>query len=176
MKRRSHRQRAANAAAGGAALLLAVTACGSRPAGTGDQAAGFQPVASTSTSPAATITIDPSAGEGTGETFTPLPTGTPALTAAEAWAVDAQANSYASTAIPGDVTPQLGLLTLPVGPAGMPGTGNLAQSNGEAYTALNELTWAFSWQQCPVQRAPPERQVAPRPRAHQRAAASHGCS
>jgi hypothetical protein len=130
-------------AAGTAILLLA--ACGSRPAGAA-QAVHMQPAASasTSTSTPGTITIN-----SIGQTFTPT-SGSPALTAAQAYAGFAQLNKWARTAMPGYVTAQLGLLTLPVGPADAPGTSNLTKSGGEAYTALNELAWGFSWKECPI--------------------------
>ena len=137
------RHSAMTGAAVAALLLLALTACGSRPAGA-EQAAHIKPAATTS-SPATTITIQP----GSGETFTPTSTGSPALTAEQAFADFAHLNGWTSTAIPDVDTVQLGLLTLPVGPADGPGTDNLIKSNGEAYRALNQLVWAYSWKQCP---------------------------
>lgn len=129
------------------ALLLAVTACGSSPAP--ERAVHIGAAADTTTP--AKITINPN----TGETFTPTsssntPTSSskPVLTASQAWADFAQLNNWGSTEIPVGTTAQLGLLTLPAGPADAPGAANLTQSNGEAYTALNQLAWGFSSKQC----------------------------
>lgn len=148
MTPQSQRPRAAlTRAAGAVVLLVAITACGSLPADgqhpATDQTTHIQPAASTG-SPT-TITIDPSIGE----TFTPTANGSPALTASQAYADFAQLNNWASTAIPDYITAQLGLLTYPAGPADAPGMSHYTISNGEAYKALNELTWAFSWKECP---------------------------
>lgn len=133
------------AAVAGAAttVLLSVAACASQPAGT----VRMQPAPSTSRIAAGTIEINAD----TGVTFTPTSGSAtaPAMTAAQAYAGFAALNNWASTDIPGYVTVQLGSLTAPVGPAGAPGTRSLATSGGEAYTALNEQTWAFSWKECP---------------------------
>ena len=89
----------------------------------------------------ATITIDPQVGE----TFAPAPSSTaPGISAQAAWVQYAQQNGSTETSIPANMTAQLGLLTLPVGPAGSPGTAGLIQNNGEAYKALNELVWGYS--------------------------------
>jgi hypothetical protein len=122
-------------------LAALLSACGSHPAT--DQAAQIGPATSTSTPPV--ITIDP----GVGETFTPTPARHPALTASQAWARFAQhGNNRMPKAIPARVHPRLGLFTLPVGPADAPGTSTLTKRDGEAYTALNELTWGYSWHEC----------------------------
>jgi hypothetical protein len=122
-------------------LAALLSACGSHPAT--EQAAPIGPAASTSTLPV--ITIDP----GVGETFTLTPARHPALTASQAWARFAQdGNNRMSKAIPARVHPRLGLFTLPVGPADAPGTSKLAKKDGEAYTALDELTWGYSWHEC----------------------------
>lgn len=97
-----------------------------------------------------TITIDPQVGE----TFAPAPPdAAPALTAEQAYAQYAQLSGYSDTTVPSDVTVQLGLLTLPVGPVS-PDTGNLTTQNGIAYTALNELVYGYSWHSCPHSRNP----------------------
>jgi hypothetical protein len=119
----------------GVSLLLA--GCGSRQLG--------RPV----TTPAvtSTITIDPELGE----TFAPpAASAAPAMTAQQAWAAYTQVNtSYSTPAIPSEVTVQLGLFTLPLGPSGPNGT--------EAYTAHDELAYGFSWHSCPVSRNPNEK-------------------
>lgn len=107
MTRHGYGRRAVLTSAASAALLIAVIACGSRPA------------------PGNTVQVG-----------------------AAAWAEFAQPNNWGSTALPTDTTTQLGLLTLPAGPADAPGAGNFAHSNGEAYTALNQLAWGFSSKQC----------------------------
>src|SRR5215469_2921796 len=67
----------------------------------------------------ATITIDPQIGE----IFTAAPaSATPKLTAQQAWARFMRHIGSARTFIPSGVHVQLGLLTLPVGPAAAPGT------------------------------------------------------
>jgi hypothetical protein len=86
-----------------------------------------------------------------GETFAPPPSSAQtSLTAQDAWAQYAALAGSSVTTIPSTVTVQLGLLTLPVGPASAPGTSGLTTSNGEAYTALNELAYGYSWHSCPV--------------------------
>jgi hypothetical protein len=103
--------------------------------------------ATTATPGTATITIDPSVGE----TFAPPPpSAQPGVTAQAAWAQYAALNGSNVTTIPASVTVQLGLLTLPTGPAGAPGTSDLPTSNGESYTALNQLVYGYSWHQCPA--------------------------
>jgi hypothetical protein len=57
------------------------------------------------------------------------------------------------TTIPSNVTVQLGLLTLPAGPANAD-TSGLVTSNGTAYTALNELAYGYSWHSCPMSTLP----------------------
>jgi hypothetical protein len=140
MTRHCYRRRAALTCAAGAAVLLALTACGSRPAPGTTVHIG----AEADTTTPAVITINPA----NGETFTPTSSGNPALTASQAWADFAQLNNWGSTEIPAGTTAQLGLLTLPAGSADAPGAGNLTQSGGEAYTALNQLAWGFSSKQC----------------------------
>ena len=98
-----------------------------------------------------TVTIDASVGE----TFAPAPSSpAPGMSAQDAWASWARLNGSSATTIPSDVTVQLGLLTLPVGPAGAEGTGGLATYNGEAYTAYNELAYGYSWRSCPASTLP----------------------
>lgn len=95
----------------------------------------------------ATITIDPTVGE----IFAPPPPAAqPSMTAQDAWAQYAALNGSSVTTIPSNVTVQLGLLTLPVGSAAAPDTSGLTISNGEAYTALNELAYGYSWHSCPA--------------------------
>jgi hypothetical protein len=104
----------------------------------------------------APIVIDPSVGE----TFAPAPAGpAPALTAAQAWAQNARAdNGNGNTAIPSGLSVQLGLVSLPVGPANSddPDQAGLATSNGIAYSALNELAYGYSSPPgfCPMSRNP----------------------
>ena len=76
-------------------------------------------------------------------TFSPAPVGArPALTAQGAWARYTKVNtSYTTAAIPRNVSVRLGLLTLPIGPAGPGGR--------EAYLAHNELVYGYSWHSCP---------------------------
>ena len=63
----------------------------------------------------ATITIDSRIGE----KFAPPPSFvTPALDPETAWAAYAKLNGSSVTTVPNDVTVELGLLTLPVGPVG----------------------------------------------------------
>jgi hypothetical protein len=121
-------------------FVALLPACGSYPA-TG-QAAQIRPAARSTPRP---IMINSS----TGETFAPASSETPAVTAAQAWAAFAHGGSnQLSKAIPAGTTVQLGLVTLPVGPADAPGAARLTHSDGEAYTALKELAWGFSWKQC----------------------------
>jgi hypothetical protein len=102
-----------------------------------------QPPARAVTAPSvtATIVVNPVLGD----TFAPPPpNATPTLTAGQAWADFAQLNNFSNTAIPSGVTVQLGLVTVPVGPAGAPGTSGEATANGQAYVALNELAYGYS--------------------------------
>lgn len=87
----------------------------------------------------ATITIAP----GIGETFAPV-SGSPKLTGWQAWVRFARLNGSRSTVMPSAVRVQLGLFTLPVGPADAPSTSHLVKVNGEAYTAHNELAYGYS--------------------------------
>lgn len=91
-----------------------------------------------------TITVDP----GIHETFAPPPSdAAPAMTAQEA--VDAYAGKHIS--IPGYVTVQLGLLTLPVGPDCGPECehNNIVQGN-MVYSVLNKLVYGISRRVCPA--------------------------
>jgi hypothetical protein len=102
----------------------------------------------------APLVIDPSIGD----TFAPAPAGAaPALTAAQAWAHYAQANGGSAT-IPSGLSVQLGLVSVPVGPANPddPDQAGLATSNGIAYRALNELAYGYSSPtgSCPMSRNP----------------------
>ncbi len=102
----------------------------------------------------APIVIDPSLGD----TFAPAPAGAaPALTAALAWAQYAQVNGGSAT-IPSGLTVQLGLVSVPVGPANPadPDQAGLATSNGIAYRALNELAYGYSSPagSCPISTNP----------------------
>jgi hypothetical protein len=131
---------------GGAAIVLlavAASACEAQPAGhRGSNRTALQAEA---TRRGPVITID----SGLGETFTLTPARHPALTASQAWARFARfGNNRMPKAIPARVRPRLGLFTLPAGPADAPGTSMLTKKNGEAYTALNELTWGYSWHEC----------------------------
>lgn len=92
------------------------------------------------TQPSSTILINPSSDA----TFAPPPADVSAtLTAEQAWAEYAQVNG-GSTTIPSGAAVQLGLLTMPSGPADAPGAGNQPTSNGLAYLALNELAYGYS--------------------------------
>jgi hypothetical protein len=103
----------------------------------------------------ATITINPSLGE----IFAPAPpAAAPALTADQAWQHYATQLNSTITAIPSDVTVQLGLYTQPAGPADSPGAAGLPTSNGTAYVALNQLAYGYSWHSCP-----PSQGMAPLP-------------
>jgi hypothetical protein len=123
---------------GVSAAVIAVAGCGTTRAGDLQRPEG----AAARAAPAwRTITIDPQVGE----TFAPAPaSAAPKLTAQQAWARYARENGSDHAAIPSVVHVRLGLLTLPVGPANAPGTSNLTISNGEAYTALNELAYGYS--------------------------------
>jgi hypothetical protein len=88
-----------------------------------------------------TIMINPQIGM----TFAPAPTSAaPKLTGQQAWAQYLRHLASPHTGIPSGVHVQLGLLTLPVGPASLPGTNGLPKSGGKAYTALNELAYGYS--------------------------------
>lgn len=89
----------------------------------------------------AAITIDPQVGE----TFAPAPeSATPKLTAQQAWVRYMRHIGNTQIVIPSTVHVQLGLLTLPAGPASAPGTSNLTKVNGKAYNAYNELAYGYS--------------------------------
>lgn len=108
---------------------------------------------------AGTITINASLGE----TFAPAPpSAAPALTAEQAWRQYAELARSSVTTIPSDVTARLGLFTLPVGPAFLPGTSRLPKSHGEAYTALNQLAYGYSWHSCPAYVGGPGMRPPPR--------------
>ncbi len=102
---------------------------------------------------ASPITIDPTAGE----VFAPAPAdASPAMTAQQAWAAYTRVDtSYTTSTIPSNVTVEIGLLTLPLGPSGPNGT--------EAYTANNELVYGFNWHNCPVSRNPKEQTLPANP-------------
>ncbi len=80
---------------------------------------------------------------GGGAKFTPAPpSAKPTLTARQAWASYTKVNtSYRNAAIPRNVSVHLGLLTLPIGPAGPGGT--------EKYLAHNLFVYGYSWHRCP---------------------------
>ncbi|HEY7146099.1 MAG TPA: hypothetical protein VH637_17815 [Streptosporangiaceae bacterium] len=122
-------------------ITIAVLGAGLLLAGCGAPAALHARSVSAVTS---TITIDP----GVGETFGAAPPdAAPTLTPQQAWAAGAQNDSGdVSAAIPPDVTMQLGVLTLPIGPTGPEGA--------ETYAAQDELAYGFSWSNCPVSRNP----------------------
>jgi hypothetical protein len=91
-----------------------------------------------------------------GEIIAPAPAGAkPRLTAAQALARSTGRKGRRVIAIPANVTPHLGLLTLPIGPSGPGGT--------EAYTVRNQLVYGFSWHNCPASRNPRVRRLPPNP-------------
>ncbi len=95
----------------------------------------------------APITIDAQLGE----TFAPAPrSAAPALTAQQAWLRYAHHVGSKVTTIPSHTTVRLGLYTQPAGPAFLPGTSRLPKSHGEAYIALNQLAYGYSWHSCPL--------------------------
>jgi hypothetical protein len=99
-----------------------------------------------------------------GITFGPAPDGaSPALSGAQAWSQYAELQGW-STAIPSDVTVQLGLVTVPVGPASAPDTGSLIKVNNTAYMAYNELAYGYSSPAaCPQGDSLAERSLPPTP-------------
>jgi hypothetical protein len=93
-----------------------------------------------------TISIDPASHE----IFAPPPSDAmPAMTPLQAYAQsEHESGGGTVTAIPADVTVQLGLLTFPVGPyCGAECDGYKVQ-NGIAYHALNELAYGYSSSVC----------------------------
>jgi hypothetical protein len=97
-----------------------------------------------------TITLDP----GIHETFAPPPaTAMPTMSAREA--LDAFERRHVT--IPGFVTAQLGLFTLPVGPdCGFECEhGNIVRGD-MVYSSLNKLVWGFSRRVCPAGSDRPE--------------------
>jgi hypothetical protein len=123
-----------------AAIIAPLSLLPGSPASGGQHQSSVRPSAGSKTAHAP-IVIDPQIGE----TFARAPaSATPTLTAQQAWARFAHVNHWGGTSVPAGVHVQLGLLTLPVGPADAPGTGNLPKSNGKAYTADNELTYGYS--------------------------------
>jgi hypothetical protein len=138
-------------ALGSAVLVGGVLAAVSHHAEAGfRQAAGRPARANAVSSVTSTITINSQIGM----TFAPAPPGAvPALTAEQAWAQEAGVEGSSGTTIPSNVTVQLGLLTLPAGPANSD-TSGLVTSNGTAYTALNELAYGYSWHSCPMSTLP----------------------
>jgi hypothetical protein len=112
----------------------------SSSAGTGPAAAGH-PARAGSATGHATITINPQAGE----TFAPAPVSArPELTAQQAWARYMNHLAISRAGIPSGTHAQLGLFTLPVGPANLPVPNNLPKANGKAYSSLNELAYGYS--------------------------------
>jgi hypothetical protein len=97
-----------------------------------------------------TITLDPSIHE----TFAPPPAdAVPTMTAREA--LDAFERRH--VAIPGFVTAQLGLFTLPVGPDCGPECEHNNIVRGDmVYSWLNKLVWGFSSSVCPAGSDRPE--------------------
>jgi hypothetical protein len=88
---------------------------------------------------------------GPGATFAPAPSSAdPALTAQQAWEKYADQAGSAEKSIPRSVTARLGLLTWPVGPAGLPGEAGMTISDGEAYSSFNQLVYGYSWHECPM--------------------------
>ena len=116
------------------------------PAARVGQPAASRARVSTASAVQTTITINPD----NGETFGPPPVkASPPLTAQQAWAQFIRSSTAGSggTAIPSDVTAQLGLFTLPVGLSSeCMGTecSNLTVQNGTTYTALNQLAYGYS--------------------------------
>jgi hypothetical protein len=102
-----------------------------------------------------TITIDAQAGE----TFSPpsatAATAAPALTAEQAWAKYDQVDSSAGPTIPSNVSVQLGLLTLPIGPSG--------PNNSMLYAAHNTPVYGYSAPSCPMSRNPKVTTMPPNP-------------
>jgi hypothetical protein len=97
------------------------------------------------------------------ETFAPAPpSAAPALTAQQAWRHYAEQAGSSVTAVPAFVTAQLGLFTLEASPADDPESAGLPTSDGKAYTALNKLSYGYSWHSCPPLMGGPS--LAPRVR------------
>lgn len=102
------------------------------------------------------IMVNPSIGI----TFGPVGAdAAPALSAAEAWTDYAQVNGWTATT-PSNVTVQLGLVTVPVGPSSGPGTDGLIEVNGIACMAYNQLAYGYS---SPVSCPPRDRLFDPNP-------------
>lgn len=125
--------------------VLMVTGCGAGATANADPRSRQVKVHHSRVQPAgvmtSTIVIDPQIGE----TFAPPTAGiTPALTAEQAWATYAEKTGQDPT-ISGSVTVHLGVLTLPIKPAGATPT---------EYTANNELAYGYSWHSCPQSRNP----------------------
>ena len=118
---------------GAAAALLIVGVFAARAALAPARAVTVSPLTST-------IVVNPEIGD----TFASAPSGAaPALTADQAWAQYAQLNGW-DTTIPSGVTVQLGLVSVPVGPATAPGAAGLPTSNGTAYVAHDDLAYGYS--------------------------------
>jgi hypothetical protein len=128
------------------ALGLAVTAVGVVAVWTGiDRVKDIRAMAVKTT-----ITLDP----GIDETFAPpLADVVPTMSAREA--LDAFERRYVP--VPGFVTAQLGLFTLPVGPDCGPECehGNIVRGD-MVYSSLNKLVWGFSSRVCPAGSDRPE--------------------
>ncbi len=129
------------------ATAMALTACGTVSSPAQDRDARSQSGRSLTATVAEVtrvIVIDPQAGE----KFTPPSArAAPALTPQEAWGKFMRRISNTKPPrIPANVSVQLGLLTLPIGPIGRHGT--------EKYAAHNELVYGYSWHSCPVSMNP----------------------
>jgi hypothetical protein len=127
---------------GAVAGVLVGTACGVRPSGHADAAAG---------SVRSTIAIQP------GITFAPPPTNAAPRRTAEQVFADYERRLGAPRvdwAIPAKVSVELGLFTLAIGKG----------SNGkEAYTAHNVLAYGYSSHSCPASRNPRVKKLPPNP-------------
>jgi len=129
------------------ATAIVLTACGTvTSAGQSRDVRSQSGRSVTATAAAVTrvIVIDPQAGE----KFTPpFAKASPALTPQAAWGkFMRRISSPKSLRIPANVSVQLGLLTLPIGPIGRHGA--------EKYAARNELVYGYSWHSCPVSMNP----------------------
>jgi len=132
------------------AVGLLASACGTKAQGAAHAVYRPRPVSALN----AVITIDPHVGE----IFAPAPANEhPALTARQAWGRYTVAdNGYGRNApIPANVTVDIGLLTLPIGPSGPNGS--------EIYTVHNQLVYGYSWHQCPASRNPKVKKLPPNP-------------
>src|SRR5215471_3093181 len=103
--------------------------------------AALAPARAVTVSPVTTlVTVNPAIGI----TFGPAPAdAAPSLSGAQAWTQYAQVQGW-STTVPSNVTVQLGLVTVPVGPASAPGAASLVKVNNTAYMAYNELAYGYT--------------------------------